>query len=101
MNTTRRTLLAGLGAGAASLALPGLIRAQNASAHIVVVGGGFGGATAARYLRRYGPELKITLVEPSETFVTCPFSNLYLGGLRTWDSITHSYAAHSAEGIEV
>src|SRR5690606_842520 len=54
-----------------------------------------------RYLRRYGPELKITLVEPSETFVTCPFSNLYLGGLRTWDSITHSYAAHSAEGIEV
>ena len=101
MKTTRRTLLSGLGAGAASLALPGLIRAQNASAHVVVVGGGFGGATAARYLRRYSPALKITLVEPAQSFVTCPFSNLYLGGLRSWDSITHSYASHRAEGIDV
>ncbi|WP_198672272.1 NAD(P)/FAD-dependent oxidoreductase [Pseudogemmobacter bohemicus] len=105
MKTTRRTLPAGLGAGAtsfaATLALPGLVRAQNASAHVVVVCGGFGGATAAGYLSRYNPALKITLIEPAATFATCPFSNLYLGGLRTRDSITRSCDALRAAGIAV
>ncbi|VDC29220.1 NAD(P)/FAD-dependent oxidoreductase [Pseudogemmobacter humi] len=97
---TRRTALTGIGAGL-TLALPGLVKAQGAAAHVVVVGGGFGGATAARYLRRYNPGLRITLVEPATQFVTCPFSNLYLGGLRTWESITHGYDAIRSEGIGV
>ena len=98
--TTRRDLLLGMGAGMGAAALPGIVRAQGA-ARVVVVGGGFGGATAARYLRRLNPELRITLVEPQERFVTCPFSNLYLGGLRDWDSITHGYDGLRAAGIEV
>lgn len=80
--------------------MPAIGRAQTA-AHVVVVGGGFGGATAARYLRRADPDLRITLVEPNERFVTCPFSNLYLGGLRDFDSITHGYDGLRAAGIEV
>lgn len=100
MRTTRRDVLLAMGAGMGALALPGIVRAQ-AVAHVVVVGGGFGGATAARYLRRLNPDLRITLVEPQERFVTCPFSNLYLGGLRDWDSITHGYEGLRAAGIDV
>ncbi|SDM72008.1 sulfide dehydrogenase (flavocytochrome c), flavoprotein subunit [Oryzisolibacter propanilivorax] len=99
---SRRRLLAGaVPAGAAALAFPALVRAQAASARVVVVGGGFGGATAARYLRRYAPGLQVTLVEPAARFVTCPFSNHVLAGLRTLDSISHGYADLRAAGVQV
>ncbi|MDO5622483.1 MAG: NAD(P)/FAD-dependent oxidoreductase [Paracoccus sp. (in: a-proteobacteria)] len=100
MTFTRRNLLGGMAAGAGLMAAPGLLRAQGA-AHVVVVGGGFGGATAARYLKRHNPDLRVTLIEPSQRFVTCPFSNLYLGGLRDWDSISHGFDGLRAAGIEV
>lgn len=96
----RRDVLGGIAAGIGALAAPSLARARGA-AHIVVVGGGFGGATAARYLRRADPALRITLIEPDRHFVTCPFSNLYLGGLRDLASITHGYDNLRAAGIEV
>lgn len=96
----RRSILQGIGAGIGALALPSLVRGQGA-AHVVVVGGGFGGATAARYLRRLDPALRITLVEPDERFVTCPFSNLYLGGLRDWESLGHGFDDIRAQGIKV
>ncbi|PWW47784.1 sulfide dehydrogenase (flavocytochrome c) flavoprotein subunit [Melaminivora alkalimesophila] len=92
---TRRAVLAG------ALALPGLVQARAAAAHVVVVGGGFGGATAARYLRRHAPGVRVTLVEPAGRFYTCPFSNLVLAGLRRWDSIGHGYAGLRAAGVEV
>ncbi|MDN3711254.1 NAD(P)/FAD-dependent oxidoreductase [Paracoccus cavernae] len=101
MKADRRTVLTGMGAAFGSLAAPAILRANAASARVVVVGGGFGGATAARYLRRYSAGLKVTLIEPSEVFATCPFSNLYLAGLRDWDSITHRYDGLRAAGIEV
>ncbi|MCE1251218.1 MAG: NAD(P)/FAD-dependent oxidoreductase [Comamonadaceae bacterium] len=78
-----------------------MVRAQAASARVVVVGGGFGGATVARYLRTWAPQVQVTLVEPAETFVTCPFSNHYLAGLRRWDSIVHGYAGLRAAGVQV
>ncbi|MCT9812065.1 NAD(P)/FAD-dependent oxidoreductase [Acidovorax sp. Be4] len=98
---SRRQALGSLAAGGAALAMPALVRAQSASAHVVVVGGGFGGATAARYLRLHQPKLKITLVEPAARFYTCPFSNLYLAGLREWESLGHGFEALRAMGIEV
>src|SRR5947207_3893880 len=58
---------------------------------VVVVGGGFGGATCAKYLRRADPSLDVTLVEPQRQFVTCPFSNAVLVGLRDLASVTHTY----------
>lgn len=62
-----------------------------APARVVVVGGGFAGATCAKYLRRIDPRLAVTLVEPHRQCVTCPFSNAVLGGLRDLASITYTY----------
>lgn len=86
---------------ATGLAAPALLRAQAASAQVVIVGGGFGGASVARYLRAYAPQIQVTLVEPAERFVTCPFSNHYLAGLRSWDSISHGYDDLRAAGVQV
>ncbi|MBS0509394.1 MAG: FAD-dependent oxidoreductase [Proteobacteria bacterium] len=95
MPLSRRSLLA------SSLALPAMVRAQGASARVVVVGGGFGGATVARYLRAWAPRVQVTLVEPALRFFTCPFSNHYLAGLRSWDSIGHGYDGLRASGVRV
>lgn len=101
MQINRRHILGGAAAGAAALTLPSMVRAQAASAHVVVIGGGFGGATAARYLRQFAPQIKVTLIEPAPRFYTCPFSNLYLAGLRSWDSIGHSYDGLRKAGVNV
>jgi sulfide dehydrogenase [flavocytochrome c] flavoprotein subunit len=87
MRITRRAVIAGLGA---SLAAPSVVRGE-AAARVVVIGGGFGGATAAKYLKQWAPAAQITLIEPADRFVTCPYSNLVLGGLRKMSAITHSY----------
>ncbi|WP_416897405.1 MAG: FCSD flavin-binding domain-containing protein [Minwuia sp.] len=58
---------------------------------VVVVGGGFGGATAAKYIRKIAPKLSVALIEQNEVFYTCPFSNLVLGGVRPLNSIAHRY----------
>lgn len=72
------------------------------TARVVVIGGGFGGATCAKYLRRLDPGVAVTMVEPSTRFITCPFSNLVLGGLRTMDSITQDYdALEKKHGVNV
>jgi sulfide dehydrogenase [flavocytochrome c] flavoprotein subunit len=76
----------------ALLASP-IVRAQpKASARVVVVGGGYGGATAAKYLRLWGGgKIDVTLVEPNPQFVSCPLSNLVLGGFRQMADITLGY----------
>jgi sulfide dehydrogenase [flavocytochrome c] flavoprotein subunit len=58
---------------------------------VVVVGGGFGGATCAKYIRRADPAIEVTLITPQRQFITCPFSNAVLAGLRDLGSIAHSY----------
>ena len=68
---------------------------------VVVVGGGFGGATAAKYVKRFDPSIGVTLIEPSKRFVTCPFSNTVIGGINTIDYITHGYDALRGLGVEV
>jgi sulfide dehydrogenase [flavocytochrome c] flavoprotein subunit len=101
MQIHRRSILGGAVAGAASLALPSIVHAHAGAAHVVVIGGGFGGATAARYLRQFAPQVRVTLVEPAERFYTCPFSNLFLAGLRTFESIGHSYDGLRKAGVDV
>jgi sulfide dehydrogenase [flavocytochrome c] flavoprotein chain len=60
--------------------------------HVVVVGGGYGGATAAKYLRMWSDYgIRVTLVEPSEAFVSCPISNLVIGGSKTLADVTSPY----------
>jgi len=95
---TRRTF--GTLATAAALAAPATLRAQSA-ARLVVVGGGFGGASAARFARINYPDVAVTLVEPQTSFVTCPYGNLILGGKRQLSDITHSYDGLRARGVEV
>ena len=94
MTMNRRKLLQLLGSGSA-LAVAGPlatgVAAARSSGRVVVVGGGFGGATAAKYLKRMDPGLDVTLVEPAREFYTCPFSNLYLGGMRDMQHIAHGY----------
>lgn len=82
-------------AGCASMSGPPLGR-------VVVVGGGYGGATAAKYLRLWGEgRIDVTLVEPSENFVSCPMSNLVIGGSKTMKDITIPYAGLSKYGVKV
>jgi NADPH-dependent 2,4-dienoyl-CoA reductase/sulfur reductase-like enzyme len=64
-----------------------------AKARVVVIGGGIGGATVAKYLALNSPIVDVTLVEPQQTYATCFFSNLYLAGLRPFASLAHGYEA--------
>ncbi|MFC3694642.1 FCSD flavin-binding domain-containing protein [Chenggangzhangella methanolivorans] len=90
MRANRRRFLLG---AAATMTIVGATRAAPRP-RLVVVGGGPGGATAARYAALLGRgKIEVTLVEPSPTYATCFFSNLYLGGLRGWDSLVHDYRA--------
>ncbi|MDY6979709.1 MAG: FAD/NAD(P)-binding oxidoreductase, partial [Pseudomonadota bacterium] len=93
--------LGGASVLASSFGLTACSRQATSSGRVVIIGGGFGGATCAKYLQRFDPNLDITLVEPKQKFVTCPFSNLVLGGMREIDSISHSYQAHEQRGIKV
>lgn len=99
MTINRRQFLGYVGASAALSTLP-VLRARAAVPHVVVVGGGFGGATCAKYLRRYDSGIDITLVEPNTQYVTCPGSNWVLGGLRDMDRITQSYAGLKAHNVK-
>jgi sulfide dehydrogenase [flavocytochrome c] flavoprotein subunit len=78
--TSRREFLKSAAAGAALLPLPAI--AQGARGRVIVVGGGFGGATCARFIKRIDPRITVTLVEANPTFVACPFSNGVIAGLR-------------------
>ncbi len=100
MNSTlsRRGFLAA--AAATALAMPSIARAQGA-ARLLVVGGGFGGASAARFARIAYPWLDVTLVEPQSRFVTCPYGNLVLAGERGMADITHSFDGLRARGVTV
>ena len=105
MNGTRRQFLSHVGIGLAVAATPAaygpFVSAQTATARVVVIGGGFGGATCARYLKLLDPNLQVTLVARDQRYITCPFSNLVLAGLRTMDSISHRYDRLQGAGITV
>ncbi len=95
---TRREFLKSMGVVAAGsttmLGLSGSAAAANGKSrgHVVVVGGGYGGATTAKYLRMWsGGSVDVTLVERNTTFISCPMSNLVIGGLKQIDDITVSY----------
>lgn len=88
---TRRQFGLLAASAAASLVMPAYLRAQ-AKPRVVVIGGGAGGATAARYIAKDSEgAIDVTLIEDSDRFTTCFFSNLYVGGYRDFDSITHGY----------
>ncbi len=109
---TRRAFLetsgAGLGLAVASVAgLGGCATSTKGdfmpktSRRVVVIGGGWGGSTAAKYVRLEDPGIEVVLLEPNRQFISCPFSNLVLSGLRTMDSITFGYDGLAKRGVKV
>ena len=98
---SRRRFLASAVAASTALSAPAVL--AQGRGRVVVVGGGAGGATAARYIAKDAKgAIDVTLVEPSRAYYSCFFSNLYIGGFRGYDSIGHSYGALAANhGINV
>ncbi|MEN0042881.1 MAG: NAD(P)/FAD-dependent oxidoreductase [Pseudomonadota bacterium] len=95
--TTRRQVLAAL----AAIGVAGCATRRGTQPRVVIVGGGFGGASCARALRDADPNIDITLVEPNRRYLACPLSNLVIGGWRRLEQQAFSYAALEARGIRV
>jgi NADPH-dependent 2,4-dienoyl-CoA reductase/sulfur reductase-like enzyme len=99
-STSRREFLGVAAAGASVAVLSRPARAQNVGgARVVVVGGGFAGATCARTLKRIDPRLAVTLVEANPTFIACPFSNDVIAGLRDLSVQQFGYDRLAADGV--
>ncbi len=101
MTLNRRAFIGTGVAAAAALSAP-MVRGQG-KPRVVVVGGGAGGATAARYIAKDSDgAIDVTLVEPTRAYYTCFFSNLYIGGFRELSSIGHSYGTLASDfGVNV
>ena len=100
----RRQLIQGAGAAGLGALLGGCATSRiPESAKVVVIGGGYGGATAAKYVRLLSENrIDVVLVEPNEYFISCPLSNLVLEGARELSSLAVPYdALRSKHGITV
>jgi sulfide dehydrogenase [flavocytochrome c] flavoprotein subunit len=99
--TTRRDFLkhAAIASGVALRFAPAL--AQPAAGRVVVVGGGFAGATCARFLKRLDPRVVVTLVEANATFTACPFSNEVIAGTRDLRDQEFTYDRIAAGGVKL
>ena len=94
---TRRDVMKSAAAAAALLPMPAL--AQGAAGRVVVIGGGFAGASCARALKALDARINVTLVEASRTFTACPFSNLVIAGMRELNAQQFGYDKVTASGI--
>src|SRR6056297_182014 len=102
MTLNRRAFIGTGVAAAAALSAPHVRAQDGGKPHVIVVGGGAGGATAARYIARDSDgEIDVTLIEPTRAYYTCFFSNLYIGGFRDLSSIGHSYGTLAQGGVNV
>jgi NADPH-dependent 2,4-dienoyl-CoA reductase/sulfur reductase-like enzyme len=100
MPISRRRLIAAAPLAAGLAVAPSVVRAQ-APGRVVIIGGGFGGASAARFARDRFPHLDVTLIEQSRSFTTCPYGNLVLAGRRDIGSITFGYERLAARGVRL
>jgi sulfide dehydrogenase [flavocytochrome c] flavoprotein chain len=107
---TRRRFLTVSGLGLGALAGGGLAGcaasmkgdfAPKSGPRVVVIGGGWGGATAAKYVRLLDPGVEVVLIEPGRRFVSCPFSNLVVACVRTIDSLTMGYDGLRQRGVRI
>jgi NADH dehydrogenase FAD-containing subunit len=107
---TRREFMKALGAGAAAAATPGILSGcatepaapSKPIGRVIVIGGGYGGATCAKYIRMWSERrIEVFLIERSTQFVSCPVSNLVLGGARSMQDITFGYEKLREYGVQV
>ena len=101
--SSRRAVLRGIAAGGmlAALGLPSVRAAYKTAPRVVVIGGGFAGASCARSIRHEDGAIAVTLVEPNASYVACPFSNAVIAGLRPLESQKFGYDGLRAEGVDV
>src|SRR5262245_17471555 len=97
---TRRNAVFGIASAALAAALPCPSLAQ-AAPRVAVIGGGFGGASCARALKRLDSKLEVTLIEANKRFVSCPFSNEVIAGLREFEAQHFGYDRIAADGVKV
>jgi sulfide dehydrogenase [flavocytochrome c] flavoprotein subunit len=108
MSVTRRQFLRTTGLGVAAVGALGACAtattgdfAPKSGKRVVVIGGGWGGATAAKYVKLGDPSIDVILLEPNKQFISCPFSNLVLSGVRTLDSMTFDYSRLRGHGVRI
>ena len=102
MRFSRREFVKWMAASTGAAAVAGCAGMGGSSAgRVVVIGGGYGGATAARHIKLWAPDIEVTIVERGDTFVSCPISNLVLGGNTQIGSITMGYDALRSRGINI
>lgn len=102
MTFNRRNFLKAISAATATGTLYGCAGGSKASGHVVIVGGGFGGATAAKYLRMWSEGgVQVTLIERNAQFISCPISNLVISGDKTMADITIGYEGLKKWGVRV
>ena len=102
MTLNRREFIKWMSAAAGVGAVAGCATTGGPSAgRVVVIGAGFGGATAAKYVRMWAPDIEVTLVERNSEFISCPISNLVLGGSKTLADITVGYGGLGKYGVKM
>ena len=96
---SRRQFLKSSGLGVAALGAMQVPVFGQARRRVIVIGGGWGGATAAKYLRLTDPTIEVTLLEPNKEFISCPFSNLVLAGVESLKNLTMNYNGLRKHGV--
>lgn len=92
--------LAAAATSASALAFPSIARAGS-KARVVVIGGGYGGATAAKYVKLLDGGIDVTLIEPNKTYVSCPLSNEVIAGHREIQTLEMGYDGLKKRGVKV
>src|SRR3954470_23297134 len=86
---------------AGAVSLTGCATTGASKARVVVIGAGYGGATAAKYIRLWDPAIDVVLVERETGFISCPLSNLVLGGSKSLDDLRRDYDGLRRHGVQM
>jgi sulfite dehydrogenase len=101
MTISRREFLQWATAAAGAAAVSGCATSGGSAGKVVVIGAGYGGATAAKYIKLWAPDIDVTVVERGSEFVSCPLSNLVLGGNTELRELTYSFDGLKRRGITI
>ena len=93
--------ITGGAAAVSTLGFSNILLAGKSAGHVVIIGGGIGGATAARYIKRADPNVQVTIIEPNANYYTCFMSNEVISGQRSIDSIKFGYKNLESMGVKI
>jgi len=93
--------ITGGAAAVSTMGFSNILLAGKSAGHVVIIGGGVGGATAARYIKRADPAVQVTIVEPNANYYTCFMSNEVISGERSLDSIKFGYKNLESMGVKI